>query len=125
MKTLIVILVLFSSSLLVEDNLPEFKNVFAKQNEPKRIITRMGSGSTQSGIRVSRLPKGHPEGYIEAFANIYTETADAILAYQKGEKPSDEITYPNLDDGLEGIVFVDACVESAKNNCKWISLKKI
>ena len=33
--------------------------------------------------------------------------------------------YPNLDDGLEGIVFVDACVESAKNNCKWISLKKI
>ena len=99
--------------------------VFAKQNEPKRIITRMGSGSTQSGIRVSRLPKGHPEGYIEAFANIYTETADAILAYQKGEKPSDEITYPNLDDGLEGIVFVDACVESAKNNCKWISLKKI
>ena len=99
--------------------------VFAKQNEPKRIITRMGSGSTESGIRVSRLPKGHPEGYIEAFANIYTETADAILAYQKGEKPSDEITYPNLDDGLEGIVFVDACVESAKNNCKWISLKKI
>ena len=99
--------------------------IFAKQNEPKRIITRMGSGSTKHGIRVSRLPKGHPEGYIEAFANIYTEAADAILAYQNGEKPSDSITYPNLEDGLEGIVFVDACVQSSKNNCQWISLKKI
>ena len=38
--------------------------VFAKQNEAKRIITRMGSGSTESGIRVSRLPKGHPEGIL-------------------------------------------------------------
>ena len=99
--------------------------IFAKQNEPKRIITRMGSGSTKHGIRVSRLPKGHPEGYIEAFANIYTEAADAILTYQNGEKPSDSITYPNLEDGLEGIVFVDACVQSSKNNCQWISLKKI
>ena len=99
--------------------------IFAKQNEPKRIITRMGSGSTKHGIRVSRLPKGHPEGYIEAFANIYTEAADAILTYQNGENLSDSITYPNLEDGLEGIVFVDACVQSSKNNCQWISLKKI
>ena len=99
--------------------------VFAKQNEAKRIITRMGSGSTESGIRVSRLPKGHPEGYIEAFANIYTESADAILAYQNGEQAPDSVTYPNLEDGLEGVVFVDACLQSSKNKGQWISLKKI
>ena len=99
--------------------------LFAKQNEAKRIITRMGSASTESGIRVSRLPKGHPEGYIEAFANIYKEAADAILAYQNGEQQSDSITYPNLEDGLEGVVFVDACLQSSKNQGQWVSLKKI
>jgi len=99
--------------------------VFAKLNEAKRIITRMGSGSTESGARVSRLPKGHPEGYIEAFANIYKEAADAIFAYQMGKKPSDSITYPNLTDGLEGIVFVDACVQSSKKKGKWVKLEKL
>lgn len=46
-------------------------------------------------------------------------------SYQKNKKSSDKITYPNLEDGLEGIVFVDACIQSAKNNCQWITLKKI
>ncbi len=90
--------------------------------EPKRLITRGGAGSGAAAGRVSRIPPGHPEGYLEGFANIYTEAAAAIRAKQQGVTADSEIIYPSIDDGVLGVAFVDACVRSSKRNAAWVSL---
>jgi predicted dehydrogenase len=90
--------------------------------EPKRLITRAGAGSGPSAARVSRIPSGHPEGYLEGFANIYTEAARAIFARRKGEAVDPAVIYPTIDDGMKGMVFVDACVQSSKRNGAWVKV---
>jgi len=90
--------------------------------EPKRLITRNGAGAGAAAARVSRIPAGHPEGYLEGFANIYTEAAEAILAYQSGGAVDSEVVYPTVTDGLKGVAFVDACVRSSRRNAAWIKL---
>ncbi|WP_298361898.1 Gfo/Idh/MocA family oxidoreductase [uncultured Litoreibacter sp.] len=90
--------------------------------EPKRLITRNGAGAGASAARMSRIPPGHPEGYLEAFANIYSEAAEAIVAHRNGKTPSGEVTYPTIDDGLRGVQFIDACVRSSARNAGWVKL---
>lgn len=90
--------------------------------EPKRLITRGGAGSGEAAGRVSRIPPGHPEGYLEGFANIYTEAAAAIRAQLQGAKPDSEIVYPTVSDGVLGVAFVDACVRSSKRNAAWVGM---
>jgi predicted dehydrogenase len=90
--------------------------------EPKRLITRAGAGSGPAAARVSRIPSGHPEGYLEGFANIYTEAARAIFAKRKGVAVDPAVIYPTIDDGMKGMVFVDACVQSSKRNGAWIKV---
>ncbi len=90
--------------------------------EPKRLITRGGAGSGAAAARVTRIPSGHPEGYLEGFANIYTEAARAIYAKRKGEAVDAAVTYPTLDDGIKGMLFVDACVKSSKKNGAWVKV---
>lgn len=90
--------------------------------EPKRLITRNGAGSGPAAARVSRIPPGHPEGYLEGFANIYTEAARAIFARRKGEAVDPAVVYPTVDDGLKGMVFIDACVRSSKRNGAWVKV---
>ncbi len=91
--------------------------------KPKQLITRGGAGSGKDAERMTRIPPGHPEGYLEGFANIYTEAATAIKALRKpnGKVPS-AVTYPTMEDGLEGMKFIDACVKSAKKNAGWVKL---
>ena len=72
--------------------------------------------------RVTRIPGGHPEGYLEGFANIYTEAARAIRAARSGKKPPKDVIYPTVLDGLEGVAFVDACVRSSMKNGAWVKL---
>ena len=57
---------------------------FTPLGEPKRLMTRNGAGATEAAARVSRIPAGHPEGYLEGFATIYSEAADAIAAKRDG-----------------------------------------
>lgn len=90
--------------------------------EPKQLLTRNGAGARAENQRMSRVPGGHPEGYLEAFANIYTEAARAIRAHQAGEKLGAEVLYPTLQDGLSGMKFVDACVRSSGRNGAWVTL---
>ena len=92
-------------------------------NEPKRLITRNGAGSDDASSRISRIPPGHPEGYLEGFANIYSEVAAAIIASRRGEKPLESVIYPTVYDGLKGVQFVSACVTSSKRNAAWVRLK--
>ena len=72
---------------------------------------------------MSRIPPGHPEGYLEGFANIYSEAAAAIIASRHGKKPLESVIYPTVYDGLKGVQFVSACVTSSKRNAAWVRLK--
>lgn len=88
--------------------------------EPKRLITRGGAGTGADARRVTRIPAGHPEGYLEAFATIYSEAANAIDAHRLGREPDDAVSYANIDDGVAGLAFVDACVKSSGRNGAWV-----
>src|SRR5436190_7239924 len=87
--------------------------------EPKRLITRGGAGSNAAAARVTRVPPGHPEGYLEGFANIYTEVARAIKARRAGKKPDKDVQFPGIEDGVAGMAFIEACVKSSARNGKW------
>jgi len=95
---------------------------FTPLGEPKRLITRNGAGAGPEAGRVSRVPAGHPEGYLEAFASIYSEVAHAIEARRAGRPTPDGVMFPTIDDGVAGVAFVDACVRSSARNSAWITL---
>jgi predicted dehydrogenase len=71
------------------------------------------------GRRFSRLPAGHPEGFVEAFANIYREAARAIRAEVNGEPVPQDCDFPTIDDGVRGMAFIEAAVTSAKAGGVW------
>lgn len=91
--------------------------------ESKRLITRNGAGAGASAARVSRIPPGHPEGYLEGFANIYSEAAKAIVAKRNRSEVDAEVIFPTVQDGLLGVKFIDACVRSSAGNAEWIEIK--
>ena len=93
---------------------------FTPLGEPKRLLTRNGAGATEGNLAVSRIPAGHPEGYLEGFANIYGDAADAIIAARDGK--SVETLAPGIEAGIAGMRFVDACVRSSKRNAAWTDL---
>jgi len=90
--------------------------------EPRRLITRGGAGAGPDAARASRVPGGHPEGYLEGFANIYAEAARAIRARQAGRPIPPEVVFPGVADGVAGVAFVDACVRSSGRNGAWVTL---
>ena len=89
---------------------------------PRYRLTRGGSGTGDAAARMSRIPAGHPEGYLEGFANIYAEAARAIVARRDGTALDAAVTFPGLKEGLEGVAFVDACVRSSGKNAAWMKL---
>ena len=96
---------------------------FTPFGQPKQLITRGGAGAGPAAARVSRTPSGHPEGYLEGFANIYAEAARAIRAARnKGGKLGKDVIFPTVTDGVEGVAFVEACVKSSKKNAAWTKL---
>ncbi len=90
--------------------------------KPRMKITRGGAGAGPEAGRLSRIPPGHPEGYLEGFANIYAEAARAILARRDGVAVDPAVTFPGLKEGVEGVAFVDACVRSSARNGAWVKL---
>ncbi len=90
--------------------------------EPKRLLTRGGAGVGPDAARVTRIPAGHPEGYLEGFATIYAEAARAIRARQAGDPIPAEVAFPTVEDGVAGVAFVDACVRSSARNGAWITV---
>jgi len=96
---------------------------FTEFGQPKRLITRAGAGAGAAAARVSRVPPGHPEGYLEGFATIYAEAARAIRAARNPAHVLDQaVSYPGVADGVEGVAFVAACVESAQKGAAWTAL---
>jgi len=95
---------------------------FTPFGEPKRLITRNGAGAGEAAGRMSRIPGGHPEGYLEGFANVYSEAALAIRAKKNGTALPKEVIYPTVEDGLKGVKFIDACVRSSAKDSAWVTL---
>ncbi len=95
---------------------------FSPFGEPRQMLTRRGPGAVAEANRVTRVPPGHPEGYLEAFANIYVEAARAIRARQAGKGWSHDVEFPTLRDGLSGMRFVEACVQSSRRNAAWVTM---
>src|SRR5258708_14566848 len=75
-----------------------------------RIVTRGGPDSGEAAARGTRIPPGHPEGYLEGFGNIYSEVALAIKAARVGKKPLKSAHFPTIDDGVKGLAFIEAAV---------------
>ena len=76
-----------------------------------------------SAKRLLRVGAGHPEGYFEAFTNVYTDFAENLLAKIEGRDADPLIQdFPTLEDGLAGVKFLEACVESSHNGGGWISI---
>ena len=94
----------------------------APLGEPVRRLTRGGPGTGAAAARVTRIPAGHPEGYLEGFANIYAEAAEAIVARREGRPVPGDVVFPSLRDGLEGVAFVDASVRSSRADAAWTAL---
>ncbi|TNF18339.1 MAG: Gfo/Idh/MocA family oxidoreductase [Rhodobacteraceae bacterium] len=96
---------------------------FTPHGEATRRITRMGAGASDAANAVSRIPPGHPEGYLEGFATIYSAAADAIRAVQGGADPDTALgLLPGISAGLDGMGFIRACVESSAQNAAWVTL---
>ena len=98
--------------------------IFRRNGEPLALYTRGGGpylGSMAAGA--TRIPAGHPEGYLEAFANIYAAGFEAIASKAAG-KPADgrNSLFPNVYDGVDGMNFITQCVASSKQNAAWLSL---
>ncbi len=92
---------------------------FTELGQPTKIITRASNSVSDLSLKSSRLAAGHPEGFFEAFANIYTEFAEAIN--NVGNKNYVQI-FPNIEDGVKGIKFIFAAKKSSNRNSKWIKL---
>ena len=93
----------------------------SKPTEILRVGTSMGTAANAN----TRTPGGHPEGYLEAFANIYRNFSLTLRAKMNGEQPKPEwLDYPGVEDGIRGMQFIDAVVEAGYNDdVKWIPFK--
>lgn len=94
----------------------------AALGEPARLLTRGGAGAHPAAARVTRIPGGHPEGYLEAFATIYSEAAAAIRVHREGTSPNPGVLYPGIEDGVVGIRFIEAAVVSSAGGNVWTDL---
>lgn len=90
-------------------------------DQPVKIYTPNGNDLYPEALQVSRIPAGHPEGYLEAFATIYKNFATHLLTLMQGETLKNP-DYPNVSDGVRGMEFIYAAVESDKNNAAWTKL---
>jgi predicted dehydrogenase len=96
---------------------------FGPYGKPPQLITRGGPAATEAAKHASRIPSGHPEGYLEAFAQIYTDIAEQIAAREAKRPPSKQsLLVPTVDDGVAGVQFISAVLESSRKNAAWVNL---
>jgi predicted dehydrogenase len=89
---------------------------------PRKIFRRGSNYVTDTAKRFTRLPVGHPEAFIEAFANIYVEAARAIEAAVNGKPLPGDLDFPTVEDGVEGMAFIATAVQSAKSGGAWTKM---
>ncbi|MDX2301349.1 MAG: Gfo/Idh/MocA family oxidoreductase [Microscillaceae bacterium] len=90
-----------------------------KNNQGQRIL-RTGVGELSDAAKAhTRIPAGHPEGYLEAFANIYRNFAMALRRRLNGQDPDPTYDFPTVDDGVRGMAFIETVIASGKSDQKW------
>src|SRR5690606_8845025 len=95
---------------------------FIEFGKPKQLLTRGGSISCAPAASMNvRIPTGHPEGYLEAFGTLYAQFAAVI----RGEGGAYESLLPTMADGLEGMQFIVASVQSSENDSRWTKLSDV
>ncbi len=96
---------------------------FSPLGEPPRTITRGGAGSDAAAAHATRIPSGHPEGYLEGFAQIYRDAADLIVARMGGPAAGEQAALvPTVRDGVRGVRFIHAAVESSRRDAAWVEI---
>jgi len=93
---------------------------YSPLGQPRQILTRGSSAVGIAASRMTRIPAGHPEGYLEGFANLYSEVALAIRALDAGQAIPSEVIFPTLQDGIKGMAFIEAVVQSSRANAAWV-----
>lgn len=93
-------------------------------SEPARIYRTGGGYVSSAAVNNTRVPAGHPEGYLEAFANIYVAFSRAVRDHQRGElKPVEQYDFPLVQDGVRGVAFISAMIKSGKTESKWTKIE--
>lgn len=93
----------------------------ARLGKPTEVLSRGRDGFYAHAQSYSRIPSGHPEGYFEAFANVYRTFTGALARKQAGAPLTEkDLDFPNVDDGLSGVRFIDRCVESSRKGAVWV-----
>ena len=93
---------------------------FTKFGHPTQRFTRGSGSASKEANNITRIPAGHPEGYLEGFANIYSDVSKKLFALINKQKyDSSNDCYPTIYDGVEGMKFIETVLESSNNNCKW------
>jgi predicted dehydrogenase len=96
---------------------------FTPYGKPPQIVTRGGSAAGPAAAHATRIPAGHPEGYLEGFAQLYADTAALIRAHEAGRRPdASAALLPTAEDGLRGMRFISAVIESSRNDSAWTAL---
>lgn len=103
----------------------EPNTIMLKWPDKPREVYRTGMGYVSGIAKLNtRTPSGHPEGYLEAFANIYQAFARAVNDFKPGKKMDlAKYDFPDVKDGLRGMAFIEACVKSSKQKQKWVPIK--
>lgn len=95
---------------------------FCELNKPRQRVTRRGDIGSDVAARGMRTPGGHPEGYLEGFANLYQDFADILLARQQGKIHEMQAWIPGIETGVEGMRFIQAVLHSSGANGTWTAL---
>jgi predicted dehydrogenase len=101
---------------------PNYMNIY-KIGEPRQTITRASGYLSEEAAKATRIPGGHPEGYLEAFANIYNGAVELIRRYIDGSPAKrEEYVVPTVYDGLRGMQFIYSAVESSDKGSIWVKM---
>lgn len=116
----------YGTKAALEWHQEEPNHLWRRTNEGPAQLYRRGNGYLcEAAQRASRLPAGHPEAFIEAFANIYVNATDTIRAKLEGREPTAlELDFPTVVDGARGLAFIESAVASGKSDQKWYPMKR-
>jgi predicted dehydrogenase len=89
-------------------------------DKPRQVWRRGNRYDGDEAKRFTRIPAGHPEGYLEAFGNIYLEAFRGITAEVEGRALPKKLDFPTIDDGVEGMAFIEAVVRSSRLGARWV-----
>ena len=94
-------------------------------DQPRQVHRRGNSYNGAACKKYTRTPFGHPEAFIEAFANVYRAAGEAIAGAQAGKALPKDPDYPTIDAGIEGMAFIESVVKSSKAGAKWVKVPQV